>query len=155
MTGSDYWMKGVTFGQMRGRLIQELMDLMDKEFQERKWIRSDRDDYFQWHLSFPMEMLFDELGLGDYLKKKAPPYGFIGGTLKSREEAEALYEVALHMYPMIDNCYYDKDFLESAHLEPMRAAAKKAFEVFMENEKENKEFLEFIEHFKKKDERKW
>jgi len=155
MTGSDYWMKGVTFGQMRGRLIQELMDLMDKEFQERKWVDANYDHSFYSNISFAMDMFFDELSLREYVNKKSPPYNFIGDLLKSREEAEVLYNVAVYLAPMAHECYYDKDFLESAHLEPMRAAAKKAFEVFMENEKENKEFLEFIEHFKKKDERKW
>ena len=156
---SDYWIKGVKLGQIRGRLIQEFFDLMDKEYQLYDWIEKDKEEYrkdgnknvrFHANIWFAVEMIFDELDLQVSLDKGTAPYEDIGCYLKSREEAEALYEVAKYLGPMADDCYTNDEYLSYPDLEPMRQAAGEAFRIFMENEKDNTEFCEFIEDLKVK-----
>ena len=140
----DYWMKGVELGQIRGRLIRELLDLMDFEYQKRAWIKEGDDTSFDDDISFAREMFFDELSLDDYLKKKEPPYNGIDVILKSRKEAEALYAVVEILHPMNRLYSRNSEYLSSPHLPKLHKAAREAFEAFMENEKDNKEFCDFI-----------
>lgn len=98
--GLDYWMTGVQFGQTRGSLIQELLDLMDAEYQERVWFKARENSVgdpslsFFNNIMFSYELIIEELNLEDFLEEKKPPYEIIGGTLKNEKEAESLYQVA-------------------------------------------------------------
>jgi hypothetical protein len=158
----DYWMKDVELGQIRGGIILYLLDLMDGAYQEREWIEKDKEEYAKNHnkntrfganFSFPVE-LFDDLNLYENIEKKEMPYYHIGRSLKSRREAEKLYYVVYYSDKLMDDarkghddlCYRptNQEYLSSPYLEPMRKAAGEAFKVFMENEKDNKEFCEFI-----------
>jgi hypothetical protein len=140
----DYWMKGVKFGQYRGRIIRELLDLMDGAYQEREWVKEGTNDFFAANIEFPFDMFFNELDLQDYFDNKEFLYNWIGEIFKTKEEVNALHEVSNILYKLCKSCYYDEEFLSSPYLTPLREASAKAFIVFMENEKDNKEFCEFI-----------
>ena len=154
------WTRGIKLPQTRDRLIFYLFALMDKEYQLYDWIEKDKEEYdpknddkntrFHDNIWFAVEMIFDELDLQVSLDKGTAPYDNIGWYLKSREEAEALYEVAKYLGPMADDCYTNDEYLSYPDLEPMRKAAGEAFRIFMENEKDNTEFCEFIEDLKAK-----
>jgi hypothetical protein len=140
----DYWMKGVKFGQMRGCLILYLLDLMDAAYQEREWVKEGANDFFAANIEFPFDMFFNELDLQDYFDNKEFLYNWIGEIFKRKEEVDALHEASCMLYKLCKSCYYDTEFLTSPYLTPLREASAKAFAVFMENEKDNKEFCEFI-----------
>jgi|GEM_PF-4956223 len=150
----DYNIKDVELAQVRGCLILYLLDLMDFEYQKRAWIKEGNNISFHEEINYAEEMLFDDLDLRDYLEKKEMPYDRIGEFLKTKEEAEALYKVAEASWPMVTDCYTNDDYLTSAYLPKLHKAAREAFEAFMENEKDNKEFCNFIEELKKKEGRK-
>jgi hypothetical protein len=140
----NYWMKGVEFGEVRGRLIQEFFDLMDKDYQEREWINIPETDGFDHYFSFAVE-LFDDLMLYDCLEEQRKPDILIGKCLKDQKEIDKLMNVAYLTDKLIEeDNYTNEEYLSSEYLEPMRKAAKEAFDVFMENEKDNKEFCDWI-----------
>ncbi|CAL7961097.1 conserved hypothetical protein [Alphaproteobacteria bacterium] len=147
----NYWMKDVEFGQRRGRLIREFLDLMDPEYQKRNWIKKGDKPSFRNGICCAIEMIFDELDFRDFLEKEEMPNECIGWYLKSVKEAEALYEVAKYLRPLGDNCYTNQEFLESPYLPKVHKASRGAFEIFMENEKDNVEFCKFIEDLKKQE----
>jgi hypothetical protein len=140
----DYWMKGVRFGQYRGRIIREFLDLMDASYQEREWVEQQSNTSFVANIEFPFDMFFNELDLQEYFDKKAVLYNWIGEIFKDEREVDALHSVSKILYKLCKSCYYDEDFFASPYLESMRQASAEAFRVFMENEKDNKEFCEFI-----------
>ncbi|WHA05387.1 hypothetical protein N3Z17_02435 [Candidatus Bandiella numerosa] len=156
-----YWIKNVESPQVRGILILELLDLMDGSYQEREWIEKDKEEYvkndnknirFDANFSFPAE-LFEDLCLKECITGEEVIDGHIGYSLKTKEEAEVLYKFAETFYKFKADVYNEhqgdsrptnQEYLSSPYLEPMRKAAGEAFKVFMENEKDNKEFCEFI-----------
>ena len=156
-----YWIKNVESPQVRGILILELLDLMDGSYQEREWIEKDKEEYakndnknirFDANFSFPAE-LFEDLCLKECITGEEVIDGHIGYSLKTKEEAEVLYKFAetfykfkadVHNNHQGDSRPTNQEYLSSPYLEPMRKAAGEAFKVFMENEKDNKEFCEFI-----------
>ncbi len=148
-----YWIQGVELPQIRGMLTLYLLDLMDGEYQQREWVEKDSDTSFHQSILFPWE-LFDDLNLYNYLKVGKIPYNHVGLSLKTKLEAEKLYNlVDLSEQLSKDACAGNNDvcysppnsaYLSSPYLEPMRQAAGEAFKVFMANEKDNHEFCEFI-----------
>lgn len=64
--------------------------------------------------------------------------------MKTKQEAEKLYDVVFWSDKLMTSCTTNQEYLSSPYLESMRKAAGEAFTVFMENEKDNKEFCEFI-----------
>lgn len=148
----DYWITGVEVPEARGSIILYLLDLMDKSYQEKEWVKEGNDISFDQEFSFSWDMILDEMCICDDLEKGEPPYRLLGYSLKTKEEAEKLYNVAYYMDLLVDECI-DCDnakYLSSEYLEPMRIAAKEAFDVFMANEKDNKEFCDWIEELKAK-----
>ena len=163
----DYWIKDVPLGQIRGHIILYLLDLMDGEYQIRDWIEKDKPEYvknddkntrFGANISFPAE-LFEDLCLKECITGEEVIDGHIGYSLKTKQEAEVLYKFAETFYKFKADVYNNhqgessatnQEYLSSPYLEPMRQAAGEAFRIFMENEKDNTEFCEFIEDLKVK-----
>jgi hypothetical protein len=156
----DYWMQGVELPQIRGRVILELLDLMDGEYQRRDWIEKDKKEYvenddkdtrFDANIYFCYE-LFEDLSLEECVEGKEEIEEHIGYSLKTLQEAAALYKFAEMFYKFYYGVRADRQgviptneaYLSSPYLEPMRQAAGEAFKVFMANEKDNHEFCEFI-----------
>ncbi len=163
-----YWMKNVELPQIRGVLILEFLDLMDGYYQEKDWVERDKKEYvynddkstrFHANFSFCVES-FDDLDLYQNIKDKKIPYQLLGECLKTSQEAEKLYEVVYYSDKLMKDAfkgrsswYYtptNQEYLLSPNIELMRKAAGEAFKIFMENEKDNKEFCEFIAALKEK-----
>lgn len=104
-------------------------------------------------MAFSAEMFFDELGLVDEIESGEFPYDRIGIYLKSREEAEALMKAASCLRILYHKYSTNSEVLSSPYIPMLHQASKEAFEIFMENEKDNKEFCEFIEDLRKKENR--
>lgn len=141
----DYWMTGVELGQIRGRLIRELIDLMDRKYQEEKWIY-DHDGSFYNEISFPFEML-DDLSLFSAIDNNTIPYDKIGTVYKSRKEVDEVMKLArsfYHFANLDDPPETNEEYLTAPELQELRELSLEAFLVFMENEKENEEFCKFI-----------
>lgn len=147
-------MKQVESPYMRNELILNLMDLMDEEYQMREWLKSDSKTIFGSNMSFPFDF-FDDLNLFEYLDKKEAPINEIGNYLKDEREAEIIYKVAYYLDYLCINCGTNEEFLASPSLSELRKASKEAFEIFMSNEQDNKELLEYIEKAKKDEKRTW
>jgi hypothetical protein len=141
---SDYWIKNVKYGQIRGRIIQEFLDLMDKEYQERKWLESNGGYGYDTQIGFAAEMFFDELNLAENVKTSTPPLEDIGDFYKTKEEAIAMLDVCSLLRPMYHNLKRDDEYVSSPFLSRLREKSRAAFLIFMENEKENEEFCKFI-----------
>ena len=149
----------VTLPEKRRELILYLMNLMDEEYQLREWVQKWQlhegpDTSFKWKISFPFEA-FEDLDLFERLKEKKLPADQIGIVLKSNCEAKILYKVAQYLHSICFKCYTNEEYLTSPCLPKLRKASKKAFNIFMANEKDNKELLEFVEHVKKEQNRAW
>lgn len=154
----DNWITGVESPYIRSSIIVYLLDLMDPVYQQREWIKEDWETSFRENLWFSVDMIFNELNLDYYLEEKKIPYERIGIYLKDEKEAEALYKVAEVMDQLMQDVYQgnsempkNEKYLSSPYLPMLHEASKEAFEIFMENEKDNKEFCEFIEDLKKKE----
>lgn len=143
--------KDVELPHKRAELIVVLLDLMDSEYQKRTWIKEGNDISFQQEIWFPFDMFFNEMFLDNYLESKTMPYDKIGYSLKSEKEAEKLYKVCEILDTLCQSCVTNDEYLSSPHLPKLHQAAREAFEAFMENEKDNKEFCNFIEELKKKE----
>jgi hypothetical protein len=143
----DAMIKGVKLPHRRSELIVNILDLMDGEYQEREWIEKKKEKRgevsFGDEFYFCVEM-FDDQNMFEAVEEQRMPYDDIGWSLKSKKEAEVLYEIAKPLRWLSHNCHYNQEFLESKELYDLREESGKAFGVFMENEKENKEFCEFI-----------
>lgn len=133
---------------MRERLIKYLLGLSDKPYQESAWMRGGKTKYFYSNLRYPFQMIFDELLIDT--DNEEIPYHLVGDILKSNQEAEALYKVAKILDDMVSATQYDYDeeYQTSPFWDPMVAAAKEAYDVFIANERDNKEFLQFLEEVK-------
>ena len=155
-------LKNIKFPERREELILTLMDLSNYKWQEvvytsisKNFTTSLNGEYgIHYTLAEAIGIIFDELGLDDFLKKTQYPYIQIGIRLKSRKEAEYLYKVAElidKLYKEIycpnwpnfvkaKNCIY----LNSPYLHELRKMSKEAFNVFMNNENDNKEFIDYL-----------
>lgn len=141
-----YWMKGVRFKQIRGSLIEKLLSLMDGKYQEERWIyETDTGKATSFHNELrPSIELFESLSMFDRIKEDSMRYGDIGWSLKTKDEVEALYKVARPLSHLVQNCYYNKEYLSSQALLELRELSLKALVAFIRNEKENTEFCKFI-----------
>ncbi len=152
MKNDDFMITGVSVPGTRERLIEELLDLMDKKYQD-KWLKDNGGYGFQTEMGFAYEMFFDELDLAKNAKSNTTPDDGIGDFFKTTKETYAILQVSKHLRPLWRESDDDKDFLLSSHLHPMRRAAKDCFIEFIKNEKDNKKFCDFIlkiisrEHF--------
>lgn len=143
------WTHGVQFAQIRDRIIYYLLDLMDTAYQEREWLEEGKETSFYHYFSYAVE-LFEDLNLYDDVDEEKMPYKEIGLSLKSKSEAEALYKVVYWTNKLLEVERVNKSYLASPFLTPLREASAKAFEVFMENERDNKEFCKFITELQNK-----
>ena len=121
----------------------------------QKWLKEGSNRGFSNEISESFEMFFDELDLSRPHKISTSAEEWIGWILKDKKEAEALHKVVYAMWPLTRKCYTNEEYLASPYLTRLRERSKKAFEVFMAHEKDNKEFLEFIERVKKNQKRTW
>lgn len=135
--------KDVKYGSRRSELIFFLLDLMDKKYQE-KWLKANGGYGFQTEIGFAYEMFFDELDLAKNVKSNTTPDDGIGDFFKTTKETYAILQVSKHLRPLWRESDDDKDFLSSPHLLPMRGAAKECFIEFINNEKDNEKFCNFV-----------
>lgn len=148
----DYWIKDVKFPQLRGRLIMELFDLQDVSYQEHEWFKDDTKNSFGHEFQFVFE-LFEDLDLFD-IKEEENVLEDIGVCYKSKKEIACIIEVAKLIWSLSREfeCFLrnatNQQYRNSKCLSPLRKAAAKAFTVFMENEKDNIEFVKFLERLK-------
>jgi hypothetical protein len=143
----------VKFPGMRSELIFSLLDLSDADYQQREWIENwkDKARYPERSFGDDLEMYRDfieDLDIFNYVKQKKMPYDHIGYWLKTEREAEALYKVAEYLEPLPMECFTNAEYLSSPYLPKLREAAKEAFDIFMANEKDDKEFCERVEKAK-------
>jgi hypothetical protein len=140
----DYWIKGVELPQVRGRLIHELLDLSDEEYQKFVWGDPKRKHGFYSKFTMTEEMIFDDMNVKT---DEEPPYDPEHYVLKSDREAELLLKVAQEMDNLTDsvNNFTNEEYLNSPYWPKVISTAKEAYKEFIKNEQDNKEFLEFIE----------
>ncbi|WP_339040175.1 SCO4402 family protein [Candidatus Lariskella endosymbiont of Hedychridium roseum] len=146
----DDMIKGVKLAERRGELIVNLLYLSDVEYQMRKWVNPKCDSQGR-HNSFSNEIdftfdFFDDLNLlGDDLDEiKRDQYDAIGWYLKSDKEVEIICAVAEVLRLLCHNCYTNEEYLSSPHLALLRERSAKAFHIFMENEKDNEKFCQWL-----------
>lgn len=146
-------MKDVQFPQMRVRLIQELFDLQDIEHQEKEWFSNEYKYNFDFEFAFVIET-FEDLQIFDVIDKGTDITEDIGLFYKTKKEPEAAVKVASIIRAILKelDCARNKatneQYRNSKYLTLLRESAKEAYDIFMENEKDNKEFLDFIEKAK-------
>lgn len=146
---------------IRGSFIWYLMDLMDTEYQVRKWTGNRCEyPYIDPNTSFYANISnifdeFDAFGLFECLKKKKLPLDKIGLFLKTKQEGKVLCKVARYLRLMYHSCFKNEEYLSSPYLPKLRRASKKAFDTFMISEQDNKEFLVLVEQAKKEQKRTW
>jgi hypothetical protein len=145
--------KGEIYKDYKESLAVHFMKLMDRTYQQREWVDKHNQDPDNWDFSTSLE--FVEESIVEYMlnhfKDGHPPVptNLIGKILKDEEEAKALQKVAALLCDLFDTCTTNEEFLASPYLPKLRFAAKEAFDLFMKNEKDNKEFNEFIETVRK------
>jgi len=140
----DYWLKDIKYGQIRGRVFGVLLELMDKNYQMLNW-PEDKGGYgFDTNIGFAIEILFDELDLNENIKVSTTPDRRIGYYFKNKYEMISVVNVCKDLDPLWDESKTDEEYLNSPYLSPMRKTAKECFVVFMDAEKENKEFCDFV-----------
>ncbi|MEQ9115696.1 MAG: hypothetical protein RLN62_02760 [Rickettsiales bacterium] len=138
-----YWMKDLESPAFRGRVIRELMDLMDAEYQERKWEVVQGRNYFREEMYFSFELIADDL-MSYYVENNEQPYEQIGVYLKTKPEAEILYAIGETLLRLFRENKDDQSILSSPDLQLIRKLSKEAFIEFMKGEKDNEKFCEFI-----------
>ena len=154
----NYWITEVEFPQRRGELILTLRLLSNTKWQEVVYTSTVKSftpglngEYgIHYTLHYAVELILEDLCLDDFIKSKQYPYKQIGWWLKSRKEAENLLGVAI----LIDKLYEsanpnhdeikNKQYLASSYLDELRKASKKALNAFMDNENDNKEFIDYL-----------
>jgi hypothetical protein len=143
----------VELPDLRHELIMRFLDLSDADYQQREWIENWKDKAPYPERSFGDDIeryrdFFEDWGVFNYVDQRKVPYEDIGSWLKTEQEAEALYKVAEHLLPLPMECLTNAEYLSSPHLPKLREAAKEAFDIFMANEKDDKEFCERVEKVK-------
>jgi hypothetical protein len=149
MYNNDYWIQGVKLPQRRGELILTLLDVMDGKYQEAKWIYYSAEGKTIGPISFNHEIaseaeLLEDLGLFGALDDGIVPYDNIGWTYKTEKEVDIVLAVAKMIRSYWHNYYTNEEYLSAPELHELRALSLEAFLVFMENEKDNKKFCNFI-----------
>jgi hypothetical protein len=118
------------------------------------WPEDKGGDGFDTQIGFAVDMIFNELGIDRYLYKKRDISEVIKVYLKSTIEAKCLLKLADLMDNLLKDVFKvksiytdtgtDEEYITSLYLSSMRDAAKECFLIFIENEKDNKEFCNFI-----------
>lgn len=143
---SDYWMKDVELKQIRGRLILTLLELMDKKFQEDNWISKNiepKSNFFASEMCIQGEELFDDLLWYDYFSEEDKLKKRLKLFLKPNE-LEPLLLVYKPFNRMLLDYQYDHEFMNCLELPIMRKKSLEAFKIFLENEKDNYNFCEYV-----------
>ena len=89
-------------------------------------------------------MFFNTLSLDDCFEKKEVMHGWVGDIFKDTKEADALHAVSILLYKICKSHHTKEEACSSPYLKPLRQASAEAFKIFMENEKDNKEFCHYI-----------
>ena len=139
----NYWLKNIKYGQIRGQIILYCLDLMNKNYQMKKWLVDGDETSFRYNIHYAFEFLVEDL-MEDYIDSNIVPSEQIGEYLKTENEATILLEVAKKLDKLVLSCRTNPEYLSSPYLSPMRKAAKECFAIFMENEKDNNEFCDFV-----------
>ena len=147
----------IALPERRSELIMWLTALMDEEYQMRewvqKWLKEGSNRGFANGMSGAFDMIFEEMAVDEKNLKRE--YDLIGLFLKDKQEAEILYKLAKVFLKLYFHCRTNEEYLASPYLPRLRKASKEAFDIFMANEKDNKEFLEFVDRVKKNQKRTW
>lgn len=152
----NHWIQDIKHPARRQELIFCLLSLMDKQHQENKWIypaKFGSQESFDAEINFTMDMIIEELFMDVCIEENKLPLDKISIILKDKNEAQKLFDVA-EMLCAMSEYQTNKEYLTSSELPKLRRASLEAFEVFMENEKDNEKFCKFIVDIIKK-ERNW
>ncbi len=143
---SDYWMNDIELKQFRGRLILTTLELMDKKFQEDHWVDKNLDPmakYFAEEIFLIGEEFFDDLLKYDYHSSKEELLENLSYMLKDGE-LEPLLKIYNPLEVLFFDYQYDHEFMSCPELPMVRQRSLEAFKVFLENEKDNGNFCEYV-----------
>lgn len=143
MKNNDFMIVDVECPGHRERLFTYLLDLMDKTYQEENWIKAEKDRSFYNNIHYAFEFLAEDL-FDDFVEEQSAPYEMVGEYLKDKKESEIILDTATKLTKLVISCKINSQYISSPLLPELRKSAKEAFTVFMANEKDNKEFCNFV-----------
>ncbi len=143
---------GVDWPSRRSWLIYTLLDLADKDFQEREWLG---DGYFDDYIVY-----FGYDGLEDFgfdgLSFDKQCEWYLDVIYKSKKEIELIYKVTDILDKLLDYVYsfddkktYDEVYWNAQLLIELRRSSERALNEMLQNDKDNENFMYHYSSVKK------